>query len=332
MNAYRQVLQHLNQLKSLGEKPRKKDQMESLCAAWNFPQKKFRSIHVAGTNGKGSVSTKIARVLSLSGYSTGLFTSPHLISYRERIDVNGQSISQEDLIDLFYEISSTYEKLHLQPTFFEFTTLLGFLYFLRKEVNVAVIEVGLGGKEDPTNVITPVISVITSIGMDHMSILGPTLEAIASEKAGIIKPEVPVILGPKACLSSICKYANSIKSPYLAVQEECSFFDHENSRIALTALRQVEKDFPLMPAALEEGLSLRPPCRFETFFASDPIAKRHPFFPEAVVLDVAHNPQALLSLFQAMEMHFPKRSYRILFGISRDKDIVTCARMIAKKA
>lgn len=160
---------------------------------FGHPHHNFRTIHVAGTNGKGSCSHTIAAVLQAAGYKTGLYTSPHLIDFRERIRVNGQPISQEFVVDFVEQHRAFFEPLH--PSFFELTTAMAFLYFAQEEVDIAVIEVGLGGRLDCTNIIHPDLCVITNISFDHVQFLGNTLAKIATEKAGIIKPQTPVVIG-----------------------------------------------------------------------------------------------------------------------------------------
>ncbi|MDB5003064.1 MAG: fgs [Mucilaginibacter sp.] len=164
-----------------------------LCNRLNNPQYKFKTIHIAGTNGKGSTSHMLAAVLQVAGYKTGLYTSPHLKDFRERIRVNGQMISQQTVIDFVAKHQPDFEEI--QPSFFEMTVGLAFDIFAKEKVDIAVIETGLGGRLDSTNIITPLLSIITNIGWDHMNILGDTLQLIAAEKAGIIKPNIPVIIG-----------------------------------------------------------------------------------------------------------------------------------------
>jgi len=162
---------------------------------FGFPHRNFLSIHIAGTNGKGSVACMLAAVLQKSGFRTGLFTSPHLQDFRERIRINGEMIDKKEVIAFVEDNRILLEEIH--PSFFEMTAAMAFDYFSRHDVRVAVIETGLGGRLDSTNIIDPVISVITNIGYDHMDFLGNTLEEIALEKAGIIKPGIPVVIGDK---------------------------------------------------------------------------------------------------------------------------------------
>lgn len=160
---------------------------------FNHPHKNFKTIHVAGTNGKGSVSHMLASVLQVSGYKVGLYTSPHLKDFRERIKINGAMVSQDFVVDFIRNHKQKFEEL--KPSFFEMTVAMAFDYFNRENVDVAVVEVGMGGRLDSTNIITPDISVITNIGLDHTAFLGTTIAQIAKEKAGIIKPGVPVVIG-----------------------------------------------------------------------------------------------------------------------------------------
>ena len=165
----------------------------TLDAHFEHPHRSFRSIHVAGTNGKGSCSHTLAAILQEAGYRVGLYTSPHLVDFRERIRINGQPIPEEYVIRFVEQERGFFEPLH--PSFFELTTAMAFRYFADEKVDVAVIEVGLGGRLDCTNIITPDLCVITNIGFDHMQYLGHTLTKIAKEKAGIIKEDVPVVVG-----------------------------------------------------------------------------------------------------------------------------------------
>src|SRR5580658_8362588 len=165
----------------------------TLSAFIGNPERRFKSVHVAGTNGKGSTSHMLAAIFQEAGYKTGLYTSPHLKDFRERIRVNGQLISEDFVVDFVDRIRPVSEAI--DPSFFEVTVAMAFDYFARNNVDIAVVEVGLGGRLDSTNVITPDLSVITNISYDHMNLLGDTLPAIAAEKAGIIKPNVPVVIG-----------------------------------------------------------------------------------------------------------------------------------------
>lgn len=182
-----------------------------LLAHLENPQGKLKCIHVAGTNGKGSTSHMLASILQEAGYKVGLYTSPHLKDFRERIKINGKDISEEFVTDFTNEHKSFFESNDM--SFFEMTVGLAFDYFAKEKVDIAVIEVGMGGRLDATNIITPLVSVITNIGLDHMQFLGNTLESIAFEKAGIIKPNIPIIIG---------EYTPETKPVFLAKAKECN--------------------------------------------------------------------------------------------------------------
>jgi len=162
---------------------------------FNHPHRNYKTIHIAGTNGKGSVSHMLAAVLQSAGYKTGLYTSPHLKDFRERIRINGKMISEESVVDWVEKYPVNNNLWNIEPSFFELTVAMAFDYFAEQKVDVAIIEVGLGGRLDSTNVINPEVSVITNIGLDHTNLLGNTLQEIATEKAGIIKDSVPVVIG-----------------------------------------------------------------------------------------------------------------------------------------
>jgi dihydrofolate synthase/folylpolyglutamate synthase len=191
------LYQQLPMFQRIGNAAFKKslDNIIVLCEAMGQPQLQFKTVHVAGTNGKGSSSHMLAAVLQSAGYKTGLYTSPHLKSFTERVRVNGEELPQDYLIRFVEAHKTLFEQV--QPSFFEMTVALAFRYFADQEVDVAVIEVGLGGRLDSTNIIMPEVSLITNIGFDHQNLLGDTLEAIAGEKAGIIKPFTPVVISTR---------------------------------------------------------------------------------------------------------------------------------------
>ncbi|MBS1488651.1 MAG: bifunctional folylpolyglutamate synthase/dihydrofolate synthase [Bacteroidetes bacterium] len=201
MEAYQQTVQYLYEslpmFQRVGAAAYKKDLSNTwaLCEVVGNPHKLFKSIHVAGTNGKGSSSHMLAAVLQAAGYKTGLYTSPHLKEFTERIKVNGKEVSEEFVVAFVQKMRPTLDQV--KPSFFETTVVMAFDYFARERVDVAVIEVGLGGRLDSTNVITPEVSLITNIGWDHMDLLGDTLQKIAYEKAGIIKPGIPIVISER---------------------------------------------------------------------------------------------------------------------------------------
>jgi len=189
---------------------------------YGHPHKCFKTIHIAGTNGKGSVSHMLASVLQSAGYKTGLYTSPHLKDFRERIRINGEMISERDVVEWVDKYRINSEVWKIEPSFFELTVAMAFDYFAENKVDIAVVEVGLGGRLDSTNIITPEVSIITNIGLDHTDLLGDTLQLIASEKAGIIKQKIPVVIGKsqkeiKAVFSAI---AGSKNAPLYFADEE----------------------------------------------------------------------------------------------------------------
>ena len=191
------------------------DNTIAICKALGNPEKKLKCVHIAGTNGKGSSSHMLAAVLQQAGYKTGLYTSPHLIDFRERVKINGKQISKQDVVKFVEEYKIIFE--NIQPSFFEWTVGLAFHYFAQQEVDVAIIEVGLGGRLDSTNVIKPVVSLITNISFDHVNLLGDTIQKIATEKAGIIKARIPVVISQTQtdCLTVFGNKAREEKAPLI---------------------------------------------------------------------------------------------------------------------
>lgn len=216
------------------------DNTIAICSALGNPEKKLKCIHIAGTNGKGSSSHMLAAILQQAGYKTGLYTSPHLTDFRERIRVNGKMISQADVVKFVEANKDAFEKI--EPSFFEWTVGLAFDYFVKEEVDIAVIEVGLGGRLDSTNVINPVACLITNIGMDHMNLLGDTLPKIASEKAGIIKSRVPVVISQTQLevISVFNNTAKELKAPIEFADKKFKIQSHQyqTNKLAVTVLNK----------------------------------------------------------------------------------------------
>lgn len=206
MSSYSETLAYLYSrlpmFSKLGDSAIKKDLTNTLklCEFLGNPQDQFKSIHIAGTNGKGSTSNMLAAILQTSGYKTGLYTSPHLLDFRERIRINGDMIPEDKVVEFVKRNQAFIEDL--KPSFFEVTVAMAFLHFAEQNVDIAIIETGLGGRLDSTNIIHPILSIITNISLDHTYILGNTLEAIAYEKAGIIKKDTPVVISEKAEVTS----------------------------------------------------------------------------------------------------------------------------------
>ena len=314
---YQDLVQHLFQLNLHNGVKLGLENSLQLQKALQFPDRQYPTIHVAGTNGKGSVATKIAYGLQAAGYRVGLYTSPHLSCFRERMRINGELISEASIETLLPFLLKIRKDQHIPATFFEITTFLALLYFAQEKVDVAILETGLGGRLDATNIVTPLLSVITSISYDHIEVLGNTIEAITKEKAGIIKPHIPVIIGPSVPEDIVKAKAEQLNSPYFQVKQQAATFEEENCLIAQAALENLSTHFNLSPLAIQKGLAKRPPCRFEVFDTPCPL-----------ILDVAHNPNGLLHLFKAAKQHFPSRSLRVLVGLSKNKDCKGCLEII----
>ncbi len=279
--------------------------MHQMDAVLGHPHQAFKSIHVAGTNGKGSVVTKIAKALQEDDFKVGFYTSPHLVDVRERIRVNGEKISQED----FFQILSDLFRLDVHGlSFFDLLTHLAFVYFQKQKVDWAVVEAGLGGRFDATNIIQPEIAIITSIGYDHMHLLGHTLKEIADEKRGIVKGNIPVVVGPSAAPFF----------PDAIVSSSAPFFDLENQETAKTALRLLS----VSPRAIEQGLSVRPACRFEMRMLDG----------KKVILDVAHNESGFQKLLEALKHFYPQEKLHFILAFSKDKDWRSCLNLVRPHA
>ena len=230
---------------------------------FGHPHRQYKTIHIAGTNGKGSCSHTIAAILQSQGYKVGLYTSPHLVDFRERIRVNGECLPEQYVIDFVEENRAFFEPLH--PSFFELTTAMAFKYFAEQKVDYAVIEVGLGGRLDCTNIITPVLSVITNISFDHTQFLGNTLAEIAGEKAGIIKPYVPVVIGEyiEETRPVFEKVAEERHSPILFAQDEDismnvdmelkGSYQERNRKTILAALNVLRQTMTISNEAIRNG-------------------------------------------------------------------------------
>ncbi len=323
------------------------DRMFALLEELGNPHTKYPIIHVAGTKGKGSVSALCASALQAAGYKTGLYTSPHLLDYVERIQVNGEPISHQQMISLVEEIKPAVAKVPKLTTF-EITTALGFLAFAKNHVNAAVIEVGLGGRLDATNVVKPNVSVITSLSYDHMAVLGNTLAKIAGEKAGIIKPHVPVVSAPQTeeAREVLERVAKEKDCRFVLVGQDVKFepltssLDGQTLSLALSGAErsrsaEITLNIPLLgthqiqnaatayaalrtsgiPISDEQigtGFSqVKWPARFE-------VLQREP----PVVIDSAHNRDSALRLRQTIDEYFPGKPVILIFCALEDKDIV----------
>lgn len=294
------------------------ERMEAIDKALGSPSMQFASVQIAGTNGKGSVSTKIARALQANGKRVGLYTSPHIHTYYERIQINGVPIPEERADALLKKILSCST---IRPSYFELLTLLAFCYFSEEKVDFAVLETGMGGRLDATNLVKPVLSVITSVDYDHMAYLGNSLEAIAYEKAGIIKAGVPAVIGPHVKPIHVFEQAaQEVKSPLFQVEGTFAHYEKENQAIAAKALSLLP--FPLEKISIETGLKAVPPCRFELVLKKNPM----------VILDVAHNPDGLKRTFERLHYKYPGQKIRVLAAFSADKAIEESVKVIKSYA
>ena len=302
---------------------------------FNHPHTKFKTIHVAGTNGKGSCSHTIAAILQAEGYRVGLFTSPHLVDFRERIKVNGDCISQEYVMDFVENERSFFEPLH--PSFFELTTAMAFKYFADSLVDIAVIEVGLGGRLDCTNIITPILSVITNISFDHTQFLGDTLEKIAMEKAGIIKRNIPIVIGETTpeTRNVFIQKAKEMNAPIFFAEEynnpianELDFelkgsYQLKNKQTILCAVSHLP--LSISPSSIKEGLSHV--VELTGLMGRWQTIRERP----TVICDTGHNVGGWQYLSQQIKSQ-PCKNLHIVFGMVDDKDIDTVMNMLPTNA
>ena len=313
------------------------DRMFALMDLLGNPQTRYPIIHVAGTKGKGSTSALCASALMAAGYTVGLYTSPHLEDYVERIQINGAPISHGQLVELVEEVKPHVAKIEKLTTF-EITTALAFLAFAKYGVNAAVFEVGLGGRLDATNVVTPKVSVITSLSYDHTAVLGDTLTLIAGEKAGIIKQGVPVVSSPQkdealAVVECVAKSKNAeltlvgrdVKFALVESSLEGQTFNVERLtlNVPLLGSHQVENaatayaalkasGIPITDEQIQKGFSqVKWRARFE-------LARREP----PVIFDSAHNQDSFEKLRETLDTYFPDRKVYLIFGASEDKNIL----------
>lgn len=301
----------------------------------NNPQNTIKTIHVGGTNGKGSTSNMLASILQESGYTVGLFTSPHLKDFRERIRVNGNMVSTDYVINFIEE-----NKAYLNTTglsFFEMTSAMAFAYFAKSKVDVAIIEVGLGGRLDSTNIITPELSIITNIGLDHTQFLGDTLDKIALEKAGIIKPFVPVVIGKTQVETKVVfeTVAQKLLAP-ISFADQFDMVDYESD---LKGAYQVENtqtvwracmvlrtiNFDIHEAAIKNGLKR---VVINTGFQGRWQVLQH---KPLIICDTAHNVDGLKITMKQL-LNLPCNKLHVVFGVVNDKDLVSILPLLPKNA
>lgn len=340
MNTYQETLdwmfEQLPMYQNMGVGAYKKDLTNTLalCEHLHFPETQFKSIHVAGTNGKGSTSSMLASILQEAGYKVGLFTSPHLKDFRERIRINGEMITEEQVMDFIQTHQHFLRKLGL--SFFEMTVGMAFDHFAQQKVDVAVIEVGLGGRLDATNVLQPLAAVITNIGLDHVALLGNTLPEIAAEKAGIIKAETPVIIGEytsetkavfeekAAFLHAPIYFAQDIELHTLP-SDLLGHYQQKNKRTVLATVQQLRKHFVITSKHERDGLQK---VQENTGFSGRwQILNQQPF----TVADTAHNAEGLQETMQQVhQMNFDQ--LYVVFGVVSDKDLATIVKLLPQDA
>ena len=307
----------------------------ALCEYLGNPQKKFKSVHIAGTNGKGSTSHMLASIFQEAGYNVGLTTSPHLKDFRERIRVNGVMVDEEFVIDF---VEKHEEKIIQQKaSFFEIAIAMAFEYFAQQKVDIAIIETGLGGRLDSTNIILPELSVITNIGLDHTQFLGDTLDKIALEKAGIIKPNTAVVIGETTTeTKSVFEQISKERNADVLFAEDKHFQDLpsdlkgsyqiKNKRTVLTAIEQLQKqNWNISGENISNGLlnvvkntSLR--GRWDVL-GHDPL----------IVADTAHNPHGLVEVSKQINEQVYNQLHLVL-GFVNDKDVLSILKFFPKKA
>lgn len=300
------------------------------------PHRGLKCIHVAGTNGKGSTSHLIASSLQVAGYKTGLYTSPHLKDFRERMKINGEMISEQEVTEFVNQFSDKWEKI--QPSFFEINVAMCFWFFAKERTDIAVIETGLGGRLDSTNVITPEVSVITNIGMDHMNLLGDTIEKIASEKAGIIKQHVPVVLGTmrnearaimiqKAQLcSSPCIDSSLVDLEKIPETELKGIYQNENRKTAYETLRVLQSlQYDVSHQNIEQG--------FKNVTANTGLMGRWQTLGHnpLIIADVAHNEDGLNYVLKQLELT-PHNQLHFVLGLVADKDVDRVLKLLPTNA
>ena len=293
------------------------DRISKILSLFDNPQDKLNCIHVAGTNGKGSVCSILASILEEAGYRIGLYTSPHIWEYTERIKINGENIPKEEFSDLIFDVTNKAKNNNIHLTEFEILTVVMFLYFQKNNVDIVILETGLGGRLDATNVIKKnLCSIITQIDLDHTERLGNTKDEIAYEKAGIIKKDCPVItsMGYEAIRDKADKENSMfiLATPFVNPMfiEACSLkgmHQVENLALAINAIQYLFKD--ISDKTIIEGLKkVKNPCRFQ-------------YIPEKnLIIDASHNPNGIKALRENLDYYFPNEKRRFIFGCLRTKD------------
>lgn len=329
-----------------------------LCDALGNPETTFKSVHIAGTNGKGSTSHMLAAILQTAGYKTGLYTSPHLKDFRERIKINGEMVTQEFVIGFTENIKPLIEQL--EPSFFEITAAMAFEYFRQQHVDIAIIETGLGGRLDSTNIISPELSVITNIGWDHMNLLGNSLEEIAFEKAGIIKENIPVVIGEilPETWTVFEKKAKEKNAPiFIAPQirqttdwkweknhlivevAEEHHTDHKVYQLDLPGIYQTKNLLTVLETCSQlqlKGWAIDGEIIHKGLKETKKITGLHGRWEiihnaPTLVVDVAHNVEGMKQLIQQIEMT-EHNDLHIIVGMVKDKEVEAVLKLLPKNA
>jgi len=353
---YEALLQELYHLERFGIKLGL-DTITELLGYMGNPQRRFKTVHVTGTNGKGSVCAYIASVLQKAGYRVGLFTSPHLVRFNERIQVDGREISNEDVARIYAEMQPAIAKTSggskvKQPTFFEVTTALAFHYFAEQTIDIGVIEVGMGGRMDATNVVRPLVAVITRIGLEHTEHLGKTEDRIAREKSGIIKPGCWVVTVDQPTLSVIADQASANGCPMSVVGRDVRYrrlsFGLRGQRIRLEDSGGIEFEIPLLGVYQPENaalayaaiqglirMGLKVPndavvsgFRETSWPGRFQIVRSHP----TVIVDGTHNAPGVPALAASLLELFPGQRFVFVLGILNDKDLAVFAEHLGPLA
>lgn len=309
--------------------------IEKLTAHLNHPEQALKTLHIAGTNGKGSTSSMLASILQEAGYKVGLYTSPHLKDFRERIKINGEEITEAFVVDFIAANQPFLEQESL--SFFEMTVGMAFQYFKEEQVDIAVIEVGMGGRLDATNIITPLVSVITNIGKDHVAFLGNTLEAIAGEKAGIIKAGVPVVIGEYVTETKpvfIAK-AKEMGSPiYFASETYASntwtsdlkgIYQQKNIRTVRQVIELLRKEWNISEEM--EKMGLQYVVKNTKLQGRWQVLQENP----KVIADTAHNEHGISIVMEQLNTEKYKQLY-IVFGVVNDKDLQSVLPFLPQEA
>ena len=299
----------------------------------NNPHKKFKSIHIAGTNGKGSVAHMLASILQESGYKTALYTSPHLKDFRERIKINGEMIAEQEVIDFVSENKHLFEKLEM--SFFEMTVALAFDYFAKEKVDIAIIECGLGGRLDSTNIINPKLSIITNIGLDHTNLLGDNVEQIAAEKAGIIKENTTIIIGreQKESKQIFIDKAAAEKAKIHFTKTENNYssdlkgiYQKENIATATMAVKQLSKlGWNIGEKNIKNGL--------QKVMENTQLLGRWQILNDKpkVICDIGHNEDGIKQIVKQIKK-IPYQNLHFVFGMVKDKNLSNILKLLPKKA